>query len=400
MGLKNAPSRYRLLIMSIFFALAWLNSAVAQPAVYTAGGIVVDVTGDIATLRDQATMQAQRQALQKILSEIAPADQVAGLSLPGDDEISGWVQDFAIDEEKIAADRYIGRFTFRFQAEPLRAFLADNGIGFVQSQASAILVVPVLTDENGTALLWGLNNPWLAAWSANPPSSSLLRIIVPPGDAGDAATMSPADALAGDRQKLSLLARRHGAADAVIAEAALLPISGDGTQTLAIAVKRPGDTGAPMLSDQVTGVSSAQDELMRQGVEHAVSLMQQSWKSANMIDANVQGELAVDIPVADLKEWVAVKQQLAKVQGLKGAKLVSLTRSLAEMELSYIGTEEQFSRSLADQGLALTLSGEGQGTLKLEPNAPQPFGEPAQQPQPLQPSDEPAVSEEPAVAPQ
>ena len=411
MGLTNALVRSRagFLVLALALGAGWAmpgDRATAQPAVYTASGIVVDLTGDIATLRDQAMLQGQRQALQQILNEIAPAEDVARLTLPGDNEISGWVQDFTIDEEKSSADRYIGHFTFRFQAEPIRSLLADNGISFAQSQARTLLIVPVMTDDAGTSVLWGPANQWLAAWAASPSQSALLRVMVPSGDPGDVMTLSAVEALAGDRQKLSALAARHGAGEVAVAEAALLPIGPDGMRALSIAVTRPGPDGMETLRDQVTGDALAQDELMRLGVERTVAMLQQSLKSSNLVDASVHGEIAVDVPVVDLKEWVSVKRQLAKVQGLRGARLVSLTRSLAQMELTHIGTGEQFQRALAQQGLALTFSGEGQGTLKLDPNAATALLGATAQPEETLPSDQPAVPDDapipadPTVAPQ
>ncbi len=400
MGLAGVLDRNRAWLVAFLLALAGTAPVVAQPALYTAGGILVDITGDIATLRDQAMLQGQRQALQRILIEIAPADQVAGIALPGEDVISGWVQDFAIDEEKIAADRYIGIFTFRFQAEPIRTLLADYGISFAQTQTKQVLVVPVMTDETGTSTLWGPTNQWLAAWTLAPPRSTLMRFVLPRGDAGDVITISAVEALAGDTGKLGSLAARHGAGDVAVAEAALSPAAADGTRTLSIAVTRHGPAGAQVLRDRIVGDALAQDQLMRQGVERAAALLQDAWKQANLIDANIQGSMEVDVPVVDLKEWVAVKRQLAKVQGLRGARLISLSRSLAEMELSYIGTEEQFARALAREDLALTLSGEGQGTLKLDPNALSVLAAPELESDILAPIDAPAVPDEPALPPQ
>jgi hypothetical protein len=369
MGLRIVSGSLRALLAASLLALGFASGASAQPALYTAGNILVDVTGDIANLRDQAMLQAQRQALQQVLNEIAPAADVARVALPGDEVISGWVQDFAIDEEKISANRYIGRFTFRFQAEPIRTLLSDNGISFAEAQTKTVLIVPVFTDDQGQSVLWGPTNQWLAAWAANAPSSTLLRYVVPIGDPTDTMSLAPVEALAGDTAKLEAMAQRYGAAEVAVAEAALLPATADGARALAISVTRPGATGQPPIRDQVAGDGQDIDALMRQGVVRTATLLQGAWRDANLIDANIQGEITVDVPVADLKEWVSVKRQLAKVQSLRGARLVSLKKSLAEMELNYIGTEEQFARALAEQNLALDVSGEGQGILKFDPSA-------------------------------
>src|SRR4051812_8677372 len=155
-------------------ALIWssgplLRPAEAQQNVYVAAGIPVDITGDLATLREKAMLQAQRQGLQKVLSTIASADALKNIALPGDDEITSWVQDFEIEEEKTSASRYIGRFTFRFMADPIRQFLTDQGIAYAETESKAVLLLPVYTTETGDTELWGPTNPWFAAWASRQP---------------------------------------------------------------------------------------------------------------------------------------------------------------------------------------------------------------------------------------
>src|SRR5690349_11441340 len=88
------------LLMAMVLAFSGSAAWAQAGAVYTATGIDVDVTGDIATLRDQALLQGQRLGLQKVLTQIAPAERVQSLTLPSDDVISTWVQDFEIEQEK------------------------------------------------------------------------------------------------------------------------------------------------------------------------------------------------------------------------------------------------------------------------------------------------------------
>src|SRR5690348_8857747 len=68
--------------------------AAADQNVYVAAGIPVDLTGDLATLREKAMLQAQRDGLKKILASIASPDALQSLQLPDDDTITSWVQDF------------------------------------------------------------------------------------------------------------------------------------------------------------------------------------------------------------------------------------------------------------------------------------------------------------------
>ncbi len=198
--------------------------------VYTATGIDVDITGDIATLRDQAMLEGQRKALQKVLSDIAPAERAASLTLPSDDVISTWVQDFEIEQEKTSATRYIGRFTFRFMAEPVQQYLAGNSVQFAQIQTKRLLVLPIYTDEAGNSNLWGPTNLWLATWSLKAPNVSLVPMLLPTGDVSDTEALSATQALAGDLPRLTALAQRYGAGDVLVTEVRASPPGADGRQ--------------------------------------------------------------------------------------------------------------------------------------------------------------------------
>jgi hypothetical protein len=195
----------RRLLAALFLALAAGSAFAQQGAIYTATGIDVDVTGDTATLRDQAMLQGQRLALQKVLADIAPADRVASLQLPSDDVISTWVQDFEIEEEKSSATHYIGRYTFRFMADPVQQFLAGKNVQFAQIQTKRLLVLPIYTDETGNSTLWGPSNLWLGPWSTKAPNVSLVPMVLASGDLSDTSTLSATQALAGDLQRLTAL---------------------------------------------------------------------------------------------------------------------------------------------------------------------------------------------------
>src|SRR5690348_12470372 len=197
------------------------SPAEAQQNVYVAAGIPVDITGDLATLREQAMLKAQREGLQKVLSTIASAEDIKHITLPGDDEITSWVQDFEIEEEKTSASRYIGRFTFRFMADPIRQFLADQGVAYAETESKAVLVLPVYTTETGDTELWGPTNPWFAAWASRPQQPGLVPIQTPVGDLPDQNAITATQALAGDQARIQSLSDRYAAGDVIVAEAAL-----------------------------------------------------------------------------------------------------------------------------------------------------------------------------------
>ena len=358
-----------ILAMAALFGLAGLapTPAAAQQNVYVAAGIPVDLTGDIATLREQAMLKAQRDGLQKVLSTIASAEDIKHITLPGDDEITSWVQDFEIEQEKTSASRYIGRFTFRFMADPIRQFLADQGVAYAETESKEILVLPVYTAETGDTELWGPTNPWFAAWASRQQQPGLVPIKTPVGDLPDTNAISATQALAGDRSRIQTLASRYAVGDVMVAEAALQPPSPDGKRVLVLTVASYGAANVQNLKDQVVSDTGDVDQLMRDGVAKVAELVQNSWKQDNLVDPNMRATVQVHVPFSNQAQWVAVKRHLAQVNLIKGVNLTRLSRSGADLELTYLGDEVQFIRALNQADLMITSSGEGLQTMTLSP---------------------------------
>ncbi|MDQ7247469.1 DUF2066 domain-containing protein [Dongia sedimenti] len=355
--------------MAVAFGAIGLAAAPAeaQQNVYVAAGIPVDITGDLATLREKAMLQAQREGLQKVLSTIASAEDLKSITLPGDDEITSWVQDFEIEEEKTSASRYIGRFTFRFMADPIRQFLSQQGIAYAETESKAVLVLPVYTTETGDTELWGPTNPWFAAWASRQQQPGLVPIKTPVGDLPDTNAISATQALAGDKVRIQALADRYAVGDVMVAEAALQPPSPDGKRVLALTVASYGADNVQNLKDQVVSDTGDVDQLLHDGVERIAELVQNSWKLENLVDPNSRATVQVHVPFTSLSQWVAVKRHLAQVNLIKSVNLTRLARNGADIELTYLGDEVQFIRALNQADLMITSSGEGLQTMTLAP---------------------------------
>lgn len=341
------------------------HPAAADQNVYVAAGIPVDLTGDIATLREKATLQAQRDGLKKILASIASADALQSLQLPDDDTITSWVQDFEIEEEKSSASRYIGKFTFRFMADPIRQFLTENNVSYAETESKAVLVLPVFTNETGDTELWGPTNPWFATWASRPQAPGLVPIQTPVGDLPDQNAISATQALAGDQPRIQSLSDRYAAGDVIVAEATLLPPGADGKRTLNLSVIDYGAGGGQSAKDQVTNDTGNIDQLLKDGVDRVASLVQNNWKQENLVDPNQRNQVKVHVPFSSLQQWVEVKRHLAQVNLIKSVNLTNLSRTGADIELTYLGDEVQFVRALNQASLMITSSGEGLQTMML-----------------------------------
>ena len=128
------------------------------------------------------------------------------------------------------------------------------------------------------------------------------------------------------------------------------------------------------------------DEVLIGYLEH--ESVRQPWQ----LKAKRHGVVVKEVPIGTLKQWVDIKNQLGGVPSLKSVRLVSLTRNLAVLDISFLGDVPQFQRSLAQQDLSLAtaLGDPSKGTLRQDPNAsvsqpPPPAPLPSQMNQPAVP---------------
>jgi len=365
------PSLRRLALASLgvaclFGMLAAVGSAYAQqePALYVASGIAVDLTGDIATARDQALLQAQREGIRQVFAEIVPEDALARLPLPGDEEITGWVHDFEIEDEKTSATHYLGRFTFRFAAAAVQDYLARHQVKFASPQARPLLVLPVFINDAGDTLLWGSGNLWLNAWPSGAARAGQVSLVLPRNDLDDAGAVTAEQALAGDSLRLPLMQQRYAAGAVLIAVAHLFPADADGVRRLDLALARYEGASVTRYAETLSG--PAVDQLLADGVAHSMTAIEQDWKAQNLVDAGKPQPLEIRVPIDSLRAWVEIKKRLSGIPAIKGVDLLELTRKSALLRVLYVGEEAQFIHALSQQGLVFASDGPASGTLRLD----------------------------------
>ena len=118
----------------------------AQAGTYTVSGIPVDVTAaDASTARDQAIVDGQRAALQKLVENMMGSEKAKEIPLPGDDEISAMVQDFEVENERVSSVRYVGSLTYRFLSDPVDRLVGRAPAGTLDTTTMPMPAGPVRT---------------------------------------------------------------------------------------------------------------------------------------------------------------------------------------------------------------------------------------------------------------
>ena len=141
------PTCLRVFIAALLILCgAFAAAPQARAGTYTVSGIPVDVTAaDASTARDQAIVDGQRAALQKLVENMMGSEKAKQIPMPSDDDISAMVQDFEVETERVSSVRYVGSLTYRFLSDPVDRLVGRAPVGTVGTTTMPMPAGPVRT---------------------------------------------------------------------------------------------------------------------------------------------------------------------------------------------------------------------------------------------------------------
>jgi hypothetical protein len=353
---RAAAAAFTGTIAAVILAAGLSAPARAQPAdVFSVTHVSVDVTTEAAaSAREAALVQGQRAAFRRLLQRLTLRRDHVLLPDLGDEEILDYVQGLEVEEEKASSVRYLAELTVRFKPDPIRGLLRAAGIQYAETISKPVLVLPVYQTA-GTLILWDRPNPWREAWAGLDSGGGLVPLVVPEGSLADVAEIGAEQAVHAVQERLDAIARRYGAADTVVATAALTRIPGGGGPTIDVAVSRFGAA----ITDRMTILSFAADpdgsvdDLLKRAATEVAAQVEEEWKQDNLLRFGPEGTLSAMVPLEGLADWLAVRGRLEGVAFIRDAELVSLSRNVAVVNLRYIGDIGQLRLALAQSDLDL-----------------------------------------------
>jgi hypothetical protein len=394
------------LLLAVTGAAFPIGSAEANSHVFTVSGVAVDVTAETAAAaRETAHAEGHVKALAKLLTRLLPRNEL-GLARPlKPAEVLAYVQDFSVANERTSDVRYLAELTFRFRPKPIRELLRASGLKHAETMSKPVVVLPIFGIE-GEAVLWGEGNPWWTAWAARPPGGWLVPLIVPLGDLGDLTAIDAARALNGEVEALGAIARRYGAEDVLITQAVLLGDPALGQATLQVGTVRLGRFAQQTTIDNYAQpVAGTAQDLLAFAADAVGADVQEAWKQRNLLRPGSQRQISVAVPVAQLADLLEVKRRLIGVAPVRGTNVTALSRSKAELAITFVGEEEQLVLAMAQSDLDLTLfPGIGwelrlRGVAPSQP-APTPVNAPVPEPAPAAVSGTDAINAPSIPAPE
>jgi len=343
------------------------------PSLYTVSDVAVDATAQTALkARDAARLDGERRALRTLLERVTAQPDWNRLPKASDAELEDLLQDFEVVSEKTSAVRYIATITYRFQREAIAGFLRDHGIAFAETRSKPVLVLPVLS-AGGRSVLWEDPNPWRAAWGqASGIGEGLVPLRAATGELTDVQAIDAAQAMRGDRDALTALARGYEGSDVLVARAEL---SGSGAQrTIQLAAVRyaAGFPDQNWVGSVKAEGNEDDDALFARAVAAVVVEVNDAWKQSMLTHGdgtNASASLIAAVPLTSLKDWVAVRERLRSISSIQRMRLLSLSKDTARVEIGFLGEAETLQIVLAQRDLVLvrgdpdwTLSAKGART--------------------------------------
>ena len=324
---------------------------------FQVNGIRVDETDQTATAaRMKALASGERRAWEVLVSRLVDPQQRARMAaLPN---VGDAVKDFSVIDEKVSAVRYIATLNYTFRPDAVKRLLAGRSARFAVTRSKPTLVVPVVTavpaGQPGDAAAL-----WRDAWRAAARNRGLVPLRIAPADASDAG-LTGADAAGIDRSRLTDLARRSDAEDAVVTLAAVTAGSDGSNRLLKVSSTRypPTGPGQP-LPDKTFPLGAAENDATAfndaaAGVAQDIDAV---WRRGNAVSTKAVSTTTVQVQTLTIDDWVAMRRRLNDLPQLDRLQIVTVGREYSTVAISYPGSADDLAAALAKQGLAMRNDG-------------------------------------------
>ncbi|HLI22758.1 MAG TPA: DUF2066 domain-containing protein, partial [Stellaceae bacterium] len=345
--------------------------------------VPVDATAASAqAAREAARADGERKAYVALIDRLTLARDRGKVPPANDTILNQVIQGFEVANERRSTVRYLATYTFRFRPNAVEQLLRAHGVPFAETVSKPVVVLPVLKNPNGRAMLWDDPNPWRDAWAKAPPPPGLVPMTVPLGAVEDVSAIDAETADAGDDAHLQAISANYDHDDVLVTRATIKGEGGPKTVDVSTTRFVPGSPGGEQswVATYTANPGQSDADLLASAVAGTVAQVEEAWKQANILDYSQSATLVVSVPTDDLNSWVAVRQHLATTAAVQSTDLISLDRHGARVALHYVGSADQLRIALAQNDL--TLSGSDPNWVLLPAGAAPPPAMPAAAPTP------------------
>ncbi|MFQ5347509.1 MAG: DUF2066 domain-containing protein [Rhodothalassiaceae bacterium] len=370
--MKVLPPLLALLVVTGLWLAAPVRAAMAaegtEETLFTVYRIAVDVTASTATAaRREALEEAQERAYRTLLEKLVAAEDVAALPPPNPALMESLVRAVDIVEERRSPTRYLATVNVAFRADAVRQLFAKASVAYTESMAGPYLLVPLFTD-GGVRRLFG-EHDWRRALLAADWDNRLIRYVLPQDTPRVRSRLAP-------RRLARLPASEFGPIAAALAVRQMAVAEAMGGFDLAsgrYAVRYRVRLGPEDAIDESGEILAREGEdraaVLLRAADQVLDRLDAAWKNRTLIAGSEIARIAVQVPVRNLDDWLAVRSRLLAVSLVREADPVKIALPVSRLRIVFAGSIEQLRLALSEAGLMLEGSADG-AVLRLREMAP------------------------------
>ena len=95
------------------------------------------------------------------------------------------------------------------------------------------------------------------------------------------------------------------------------------------------------------------NEIFKIAVNQAWETIKDRWKNNNILQYNISGDILVNVPIENLKEWVSLEKRIKGVPLIDGVFTRSISKDLAEISINFLGNQDQLILALSQNEIEL-----------------------------------------------
>ena len=298
--------------------------------------------------KEAALLQGSQQAFTDLLKKVALVQNPEDLPVLAPEDVANFVQDVVINDEQTTALKYTGSLNFRFDEKAVKTFLEGQNIPFLTQEPPRFVIVPIW-QEGGQVYTLAVDNPLYGVAGRLNQSDRLFQFQVPAATASEQALITPAVLTGADLSGLEPLLRAYPA-DHVLW--VFVERQGDVYRLQARAY--PFDLGAGSHVDFMASAHAADQELVASKLlEKMAAELERGWRTLQMENQGNERTFEIRVPVANLAQWIQMRQKLKAISGIEKYTVQSVNRQQVVVLVSSNQPRAQLARQFEQKGLFL-----------------------------------------------
>ncbi len=368
--MRATTSLIRALIIAVG-VVAWAHTAGADGQPFTIAKYPVDAEAEnAAKAQKKALADGRRAALQSLLKRLVPISAYTRLSKLKALNAQRLVSGVSVRSAQNSSTQYIATLDFAFDPDGIRKLLRNQAIPFVETQAQATILVPVVVrlgaskgdtpaaaalsiQTAGRTATW-----WRRVWRNLDLENTLTPLKVAKLKPGiDSAMLSAARA--GRVDMVEQLAAKYRLPRVLLAIAQ----TDSAGERLYLTMAGQDAVGAFSLNRSYTYQRDDLEYTMELAAVIALGTLEGRWKAVQTrgtgSDLAARALLPVQIFVQfrSMRQWLLLKRQLKTMPGVSDFQEGGVSRSGANIALRFPGGGARLAGALAERGIIMQRSG-------------------------------------------